>query len=62
VLSRDFLPEASRGFDAELFDRAIDVQVSRLRRKLGRTGAERAADSNPHRHPYTGPVVVGLAR
>lgn len=36
VLSRDFMLEHSRGVDAEQFDRAIDVQVSRLRRKLGR--------------------------
>jgi two-component system OmpR family response regulator len=37
VLTRDFMLEHSRGMDAEQFDRAIDVQVSRLRRKLART-------------------------
>ena len=37
VLTRDFLLDQSRGANAEYFDRAIDVQVSRLRRKLGRT-------------------------
>jgi two-component system OmpR family response regulator len=36
VLTRDFLLDTSRGAQAEHFDRAIDVQVSRLRRKLGR--------------------------
>lgn len=36
VLTRDFLLDHARGHDAEHFDRAIDVQVSRLRRKLGR--------------------------
>ena len=36
VLTRDFLLDHSRGADAEHFDRAIDVQVSRLRRKLHR--------------------------
>jgi two-component system OmpR family response regulator len=36
VLTRDFMLEQSRGIDAEHFDRAIDVQVSRLRRKLAR--------------------------
>ena len=36
VLTRDFLLDHSRGANAEHFDRAIDVQVSRLRRKLGR--------------------------
>ncbi len=37
VLTRDFLLDHSRGANAEHFDRAIDVQVSRLRRKLHRT-------------------------
>ena len=36
VLTRDFLLDHSRGVNAEHFDRAIDVQVSRLRRKLTR--------------------------
>lgn len=34
VLSRDQLLEYARGPDTEAFDRAIDTQVSRLRRKL----------------------------
>ncbi len=34
VLSRDFLLEQTRGRSAGPFDRTIDVQVSRLRRKL----------------------------
>ncbi len=34
VLSRDFLLELTRGRDAAPFDRTIDVQVGRLRRKL----------------------------
>jgi two-component system OmpR family response regulator len=34
VLSREQLLEFARGEDADVFDRAIDVQVSRLRRKL----------------------------
>ena len=34
VLSRDELLELARGENSEAFDRAIDVQVSRLRRKL----------------------------
>jgi two-component system OmpR family response regulator len=37
VLSRDYLLDAARNRTAEPFDRAIDVQVSRLRRKLGQT-------------------------
>lgn len=40
VLSRDQLLDYSAGSDAESYDRAIDVQVSRLRRKLER-GARR---------------------
>jgi two-component system, OmpR family, response regulator len=34
VLSRDFLLEATRGREAGPFDRTVDVQVGRLRRKL----------------------------
>ena len=34
VLSRDQLLELARGEQSEAFDRAVDVQVSRLRRKL----------------------------
>jgi len=34
VLSRDFLLEHTRGRDAAPFDRTIDVQVGRLRKKL----------------------------
>ncbi|MEI9965618.1 MAG: response regulator [Caulobacteraceae bacterium] len=34
ILSRDTLVELVRGYDADVFDRAIDVQISRLRRKL----------------------------
>ena len=34
VLSRDQLLDLSRGRSANAFDRSIDVQVSRLRRKI----------------------------
>ena len=34
ILSRDELIEGARGAEADVFDRAIDVQISRLRRKL----------------------------
>jgi DNA-binding response OmpR family regulator len=33
-LSREQLLELSRGHDDEVFDRSIDVQILRLRRKL----------------------------
>ncbi|WP_240653161.1 response regulator [Sphingomonas crocodyli] len=39
VLTRDQLLDYARGSDSELYDRAIDVQVSRLRRKLGSEGS-----------------------
>jgi len=35
VLSRDTLIEVAKGSDADVFDRAIDVTISRLRKKLG---------------------------
>ncbi|MGQ3356387.1 MAG: response regulator [Phreatobacter sp.] len=35
VLSRDFLLDAARNRTSDAFDRTIDVQVSRLRRKIG---------------------------
>jgi DNA-binding response OmpR family regulator len=34
ILTRDQLLEASRVFDNEVYDRAIDIQVLRLRRKI----------------------------
>ena len=39
VLTRDQLLDYARGEDSEHYDRAIDVQVSRLRRKLAATEA-----------------------
>ena len=35
VLSRDFLLDQARGRNLELFDRSVDLLVSRLRQKLG---------------------------
>ncbi|ATY34270.1 response regulator [Sphingomonas psychrotolerans] len=40
VMTRDMLLDLSRGPTAEHFDRAIDVQMSRLRKKLTRPGRE----------------------
>lgn len=40
ILSRDQLLDVAIGADQELFDRAVDVQISRLRRKMaGRVGS-----------------------
>jgi two-component system OmpR family response regulator len=40
VLTRDQLLDYAWSQDAEQYDRAIDVQISRLRRKLGSDGSE----------------------
>jgi DNA-binding response OmpR family regulator len=40
VLSRDFLLECTRGREAGPFDRTIDVQVGRLRKKLDDSGGD----------------------
>jgi two-component system OmpR family response regulator len=40
VLTRDHLLELARGPESEAFDRAIDVQISRLRRKLDDGGGQ----------------------
>ena len=39
VLTRDQLLDLARGPDSDAYDRAIDVQISRLRRKLNDGGA-----------------------
>jgi two-component system OmpR family response regulator len=41
VLTRDQLLELSRNRTATGFDRSVDVQISRLRRKLGAEDSER---------------------
>ena len=38
VLTRDQLLDFARGRDSDAYDRAIDVQISRLRRKLDDNG------------------------
>lgn len=40
VLSRDQLMELTQGREAEVFDRSIDLQVSRLRQRLGDNARE----------------------
>ena len=42
VVSRDQLIELSRRYDNEVYDRAVDVQILRLRRKIERNPAEPA--------------------
>ncbi|MBQ7625892.1 MAG: winged helix-turn-helix domain-containing protein, partial [Rhodocyclaceae bacterium] len=40
VLSRDQLMEFTQGREADAFDRSIDLQVSRLRQRLGDNARE----------------------
>jgi two-component system OmpR family response regulator len=40
ILSREQLLDYARGVETEVFDRAIDVQISRLRRKLVASSGE----------------------
>ena len=57
VLSRDFLLEATRGREAAPFDRTIDVQVGRLRKKLeARRGgaADHQVGARRRLHPGAG--------
>jgi two-component system, OmpR family, response regulator len=42
VLTRDFLLDATRGREAGPFDRTVDVQIGRLRRKLEAASADEA--------------------
>lgn len=60
VLSRDQLLDMSRGVNAEHFDRAIDVQMSRLRRKLARdTGEELIRTIRNEGYLFTAEVTRG---
>jgi two-component system OmpR family response regulator len=59
VLSRDQLLEAARGRDSESFDRAIDVQISRLRKKLGAAdGAELIVTVRSEGYLFSGRPVL----
>ena len=49
VLTRDQLLECARGADSDVFDRAIDVQISRLRKKLDDGGGPRPDPDDPQR-------------
>jgi two-component system OmpR family response regulator len=59
VLTRDQLLDFSRGQDAESYDRAIDVQISRLRRKLGADGEELVRTIRGEGYMFTAPVNRG---
>ena len=58
VLTRDQLIEYARGGDSDSFDRAVDVQVSRIRRKLAaKDGAELIRTVRNEGYMFTASVV-----
>ncbi|MBA2935894.1 response regulator [Sphingomonas sp. CGMCC 1.13654] len=61
VLSRDQLLDYASGQDSELYDRAIDVQVSRLRRKLTTHdgGADLVRTVRSEGYMFVAPVTKG---
>lgn len=60
VLTRDFILEAMRGHDADQFDRAIDVQVSRLRKRLTHPATPELIRTVRHEgYMFTAPVSRG---
>ncbi len=60
VLTRDFILESMRGHDAEQFDRAIDVQVSRLRKRLWHASKPDLIRTVRHEgYMFTAPVSRG---
>ena len=61
VLSRDQLLDYASGQDSELYDRAIDVQVSRLRRKLAAHdgGADLIRTVRSEGYMFVAPVTRG---
>lgn len=63
VLTRDALLDLTRGRDAAPFDRSIDVQISRLRRKLRRDGDGDGNDiiKTVHRAGYMFATAVSKA-
>jgi two-component system OmpR family response regulator len=57
VLTRDLLLDTAYGTGVDVFDRAIDVQVSRLRRKFGPEGARVIRTVRNEGYMFTLPVV-----
>ena len=59
VLTRDQLLDMARGPDSDAYDRAIDVQISRLRRKLeeGGGGGDLVRTVRNEGYMFTAPVA-----
>lgn len=60
ILSRDQLLDMTQGKDAEPFDRSIDVQISRLRHRLGDDAKEPAIIKTVRGEGYVMATEVGL--
>ncbi len=58
VLTRDQLLDLAHGSGADVFDRAIDVQVSRVRRKLGSVGMQLIKTVRNEGYMFTAPVIM----
>jgi two-component system OmpR family response regulator len=62
VLNRDQLLNLTQGRDAELFDRSVDLQVSRLRQKLGEDAKAPQIIKTVRNEGYVLATVVNLER
>lgn len=58
VLTRDQLLDQAHGAGADIFDRAIDVQVSRVRRKLAPVGMQLIKTIRNEGYMFTAPVIL----
>lgn len=61
VLSRDQLMELTQGREADVFDRSIDLQVSRLRQRLGDNAREPAIIKTVRNEGYVLAADVSVA-
>jgi two-component system OmpR family response regulator len=59
VLTRDQLLDLARGRESEAYDRAIDVQISRLRRKLDDSAGELIRTVRSEGYMFTAKVTRG---
>jgi len=61
ILSRDQLMELTQGREADVFDRSIDLQVSRLRQRLGDNAREPAIIKTVRNEGYVLAAEVSAA-
>ncbi|ENO89480.1 response regulator [Thauera linaloolentis] len=60
ILSRDQLMELTQGREADVFDRSIDLQISRLRQRLGDNAREPAIIKTVRNEGYVLATDVGV--